>query len=118
MVILKKKPDDLSDLDIHKKNYNEKFKSDLWINEVISVIDLVINKFVELFSENPYLHRCESSIHCELYNMLINEEILNEFGEVGGYKIRLVHKEWPEYLAREDKGERGKQTLPLYLQQI
>lgn len=114
---VEKKPDDLIDIDIikeeSKESNNEKFNSDLWLKKAIPVVDLTINKFVKLFSENPYLHRCESSIHCELYNMLIRNEILNKLGTIDDYKIRLIHKEWPEYYALDGKSGRGETDIAI-----
>ena len=114
---IEKKPNDLLDLDTSNKEpevpYDSLFNSDLWLRKAIPIVNLTVNKFIKLFSNNPYLHRCESSIHCELYNMLIRNEILNELGTISGYKVRLIHKEWPEYNAREGKSGRGETDIAI-----
>ena len=54
----------------------------------------------------PYLHRVEHSIHCDLYNMLTKEDILNRRLKLGNENIQMIHKEWPEFIPRAEKENR------------
>ena len=38
---------------------------------VKKILETAIDSLVDNFAREPYIHRCEHSIHCELYNMLI-----------------------------------------------
>ena len=78
---------------------------------VKNVLETAIDSLIDNFLAEPYIHRCEHSIHCELYNMLSVHRVLQGLypfrnGEV--YKTSLIHKEWPETIARPEKnGRRG-----------
>jgi len=117
--ILEKKPIDYGNIKIDKTNLKEKsfnkkiFNSDLWLAKAIPIVEFTINDFIKLFTENPFLHRCEHSIHCELYYMLLQNKLLNEYAVVDDFKIRLIHKEWPEYNIRSDKNKRGETDIAI-----
>lgn len=81
-------------------------KSDLWERKASSIVENIIDQFVLQFLEMPYLHRVESSIHCELYKLLVNERLLGSGYPMGVWWSQLVHKEWPECLPRPEKGNR------------
>jgi len=117
--ILEKKPLDFKSIKLDNKDSEEKhsnleiFNSDLWLKEVVPIVEQTINDFLLLFAENPYLHRCEHSIHCELYNMLLQNKFLNNFVKLDGFNIRLIHKEWPEYSIRSGKNKRGETDIAI-----
>lgn len=75
------------------------------------ILETAIDGLVDSFAREPYIHRCEHSIHCELYAMLTVHRALQglyQFKDTEGRCTTLVHKEWPETQAREDKqGRRG-----------
>ena len=80
---------------------------------VKSLLETAINSLVDNFAKEPYLHRVEHSVHCELYSMLNVHRALQ-----GTYKLEdserstsLIHKEWPETNAR--KGRRGNFDLAI-----
>jgi len=87
-----------------KKHFN--FKDDNWINNAVNKTENILNEFLEKFIKYPYLHRVEHSIHCDLYNMLSGEEIFNERVKIGNEEIQIIHKEWPEFIPRPEKGNR------------
>ncbi|MFC2145628.1 hypothetical protein ACFLQQ_04785, partial [Actinomycetota bacterium] len=82
------------------------FNNDLWVKEAIKVTKIVLNNFLEKFIKQPYLHRVEHSIHCDLYNMLYIKEIFNKKVNIGNEAIQIIHKEWPEFIPRPEKGNR------------
>jgi len=74
------------------------------------ILETAIDSLVRNFCEQPYIHRCEHSLHCELYSMLTVHRAFQGLYSIRGtdYKTALVHKEWPETEARPDKsGRRG-----------
>ena len=86
-------------------------------DNVKQILDTVINTLIDNFMCEPYLHRCEHSIHCELYRMLSACRVFQ-----GAYKLKgdeersttLIHKEWPETIARpENDGRRGNFDLAI-----
>jgi len=78
---------------------------------VRDILETAIDSLVDNFSREPYIHRCEHSIHCELYTMLVVHRVLQGVYPLQGVdhrKTTLIHKEWPETIARpEKKGRRG-----------
>lgn len=67
---------------------------------MISVLPAVrqsLEQLVDLFLKIPYLHRREHSLHCTLYELLINQGELGGLWPIGktARHTRLVHKEWP-----------------------
>lgn len=59
-------------------------------------VNIAIKTFCSKFIENPYLHRCEHSLHISLYNELITlcpkNFILNNDGT---FLTNYIHKEFP-----------------------
>lgn len=75
------------------------------------ILETAIDSLVDNFAREPYIHRCEHSIHCELYNMLGVHRALQglyPLREGEKHKTTLIHKEWPETTPRPvKKGRRG-----------
>ena len=70
---------------------------------VKNIVETSIDDLVDDFIRHPYKHRCENSIHCELYAKLFEHRDLQELyplkqGETR--RVGLVHKEWPEAVRR------------------
>lgn len=91
----------------HKDNAEEK-KSLLstWEQQAVSAVDGAIDQFILEFVEFPYLHRVEHSIHCELYKILTSRRIFSRTCSMGQWRSQPVHKEWPEFKPRPEKGNR------------
>jgi hypothetical protein len=87
-----------------KKHFN--FKEDDWLNNAVNKTENILNEFLKKFIMYPYLHRVEHSIHCDLYNMLLGEDIFNKRVKIGSEETQIIHKEWPEYIPRPEKGNR------------
>lgn len=88
-----------------------RFDDDPWVCEALPRIDACVNAFVEGFVRYPFLHRVEHSQHCELYALLTGDEVLGATTRGRGFVTRLVHKEWPEWRVRDEKGRRGNSDL-------
>jgi hypothetical protein len=71
-------------------------------------VEQSINRLVKEFLESPYLHRREHSLHAELFNIMMSHAELAQRVPLGNCmaKTQLVHKEWPESIAR-DGSRRG-----------
>ncbi len=80
---------------------------------VKQILETSIDSLVDNFIKEPYIHRCEHSLHCELYTMLTSHRALQGLYPIGNspYKASLVHKEWPEPSIRIDKNRRGNVDL-------
>lgn len=65
-----------------------------------------INQLAQEFIENPYLHRVEHSIHCRLYQLMSTIPPLDQRLTFGSWLTQPIHKEWPEYLSRPERGNR------------
>lgn len=73
-------------------------------------VEDAIEELVRQYIEHPYAHRVEHSLHAEFYRILTGHPDLSRHHPLGttGYRTGLVHKEWPETVARPDKaGRRG-----------
>jgi len=81
------------------------------------ILEAAIDSLIDNFAREPYIHRCEHSIHCELYNMLNVHRALQGLYRLKGHRRRsttLIHKEWPETNARPEKqGRRGNFDLAI-----
>jgi len=80
------------------------------------ILETAIDSLVDNFAREPYIHRCEHSIHCELYNMLVVHRALDGLYLLNneGRRTTLIHKEWPETKPRpEKKGRRGNFDLAI-----
>jgi hypothetical protein len=93
-----------------KKENN--FKNDEWLKFAVPEVENIINEFLKKFIKYPYLHRVEHSIHCELYNMLECNQKFNQHLVFDHTSIKQIHKEWPEYIPRQNK-IRGKFDLAI-----
>lgn len=82
---------------------------------VKQILETSIDSLVDNFIKEPYIHRCEHSLHCELYTMLTSHRALQGLYPIGNspYKASLVHKEWPEPSIRIDKNRRGNVDLAI-----
>ncbi len=79
-------------------------------NTVKLILESSIKSLIDNFVKQPHIHRCEHSIHCELYNMLMGHHGLQgiySLSENGSqYATALIHKERPETVARPEKNKR------------
>jgi len=82
---------------------------------VKKILETSIDSLVDNFVREPYIHRCEHSLHCELYTMLASHRALQGLYPIGssGRKASLVHKEWPEPFTREGHTRRGNVDLAI-----
>jgi hypothetical protein len=78
-----------------------------WEASARVAVEWAIDELVREFITYPYLHRCEHSIHCRLYQLLSGREELHGGASIGRRKTQLVHKEWPEFRPRPRKRGRG-----------
>lgn len=78
-------------------------EQDKWLGDAKDIVERVIDHLLTEYLESPYLHRVEHSMHAHLYQMLVAEEVLAERIPIGASlaDCQLVHKEWPETIARE-----------------
>ena len=78
------------------------------IEEVKNILESSINNLMHDFIEQPYKHRCEHSLHCELYNMLMKYHALQGIFQLKDtdFGTTLLHKEWPETIPRPEKSNR------------
>ena len=72
---------------------------------VKNILETAIDCLIDNFVKEPYIHRCEHSMHCELFNMLSVHRALQGLYPINKtkYKTTLIHKEWPETNPRKDK---------------
>jgi len=84
-------------------------------DSVKKILETSIDSLVDNFIREPYIHRCEHSLHCELYTMLTSHRALQGLYPIGNspYKASLIHKEWPEPSIRADKKKRGNVDLAI-----
>ncbi|EEF63310.1 hypothetical protein [Pedosphaera parvula] len=74
---------------------------------IIDAMDIAINRLVDGFIANPWLHRVEHSLHCELFMLLKESHALSGVMEGKGFTTQLVHKEWPEPQKSGTRPRRG-----------
>jgi hypothetical protein len=79
-------------------------------------VENAINQLVDGFVANPWLHRVEHSIHCELYMLLKTLPGLQGKVEAKGLITQLVHKEWPEPQKSGLRPRRGNFDLAILMQ--
>jgi hypothetical protein len=81
--------------------------NDAWVSEAVSLVEDAIDSLVDAFVSAPYLHRVEHSFHAELISELRKHDKLRACVEIGasGFTTQLIHKEWPETVARVDRGK-------------
>lgn len=85
---------------------------------VKSLLETAIDSLIDNFIKEPYLHRVEHSMHCELHGMLSVHRSLQGTPLLQGSnpqrRTGLIHKEWPETKARpESQGRRGNFDLAI-----
>jgi hypothetical protein len=77
-----------------------------WEANARAAVEQSIDQFILEFIEFPYLHRVEHSVHCELFQILARRKIFCGTYPMSRWLTQPIHKEWPEYLARPEKGTR------------
>lgn len=77
-----------------------------WEVDARIAVEQSIDQFIIEFLEFPYLHRVEHSMHCELFKILSGRKIFASTFPMGRWITQPIHKEWPEYLPRPEKGNR------------
>lgn len=77
-----------------------------WESNARVAVEQSIDQFILEFIEFPYLHRVEHSVHCELFQVLARRKIFSRTYPMGRWLTQPIHKEWPEYLPRPEKGNR------------
>ena len=83
---------------------------DDWVAQARVAVDRAIEQVVKAFSEEPYLHRVEHSLHVVLHAALKAQPHLDGTYAIGTTKRRtqLIHKEWPETRPGEEGAPHGK----------
>jgi hypothetical protein len=92
---------------------------DPWLAQGRKHVEQSIDSLIQEFAQFPYLHRVEHSIHAQLFHIMMSHEELAQrvlFGNDSA-TTQLVHKEWPESIAREDK-DRGNFDLAVLTPQL
>jgi len=78
-----------------------------WLNEAVKVVEKSIDRLLDEFIAEPYLHRVEHSLHAQLFNIMKQESILSgKYALADGQMTQLIHKEWPETIPRPENGNR------------
>lgn len=72
-----------------------------WVQKILEDVEKAINQLIDEFRKNPYLHRVEHSLHCELYGLLVASGVLGKTEDYGLVRPRRVQKEWPETIPRQ-----------------
>lgn len=92
---------------------------DPWLPGAKGLVEGGIDHLVREFLDCPYLHRVEHSIHAQLFHILMSHQELAQRVSLGNdlAKTQLIHKEWPESIAREGKG-RGQFDLAVLSPQL
>ncbi|MCI0626584.1 MAG: hypothetical protein L0387_33865 [Acidobacteria bacterium] len=78
-----------------------------WHIRAKKAVEETIDRLVMDFIFQPYLHRREHSIHCELFRMLASNRQFAESCPMGRWQSQPLHKEWPEFRLRPGKSKRG-----------
>jgi hypothetical protein len=77
-----------------------------WETDAILAVEQAIDQLILEFIAFPYLHRVEHSIHCELFKILTSRKIFSRTYAMSRGVTQPIHKEWPEFVPRPDKGNR------------
>jgi len=82
---------------------------DRWLPQARTLVEQSIDHLLEEFLRLPYLHRVEHSIHAQLFHIMMGHPLLAQRVPLGNdlAKTQLVHKEWPESIARQEGNRRG-----------
>jgi hypothetical protein len=95
-------------LDVFKKSSGPLFfVNEAWTEKIIPDVEQAINRLIDEFVQDPYLHRVEHSLHCQLYCHLVDSIELRKTETYGQISCRRVQKEWPETYPRLEKGNQG-----------
>ncbi len=73
---------------------------DPWVVSAQAAVDRAMTELVEIFLEDPYLHRVEHSLHTLLHSLLKQQPELEDVVPLATtpHRTQLVHKEWPEII--------------------
>jgi hypothetical protein len=77
-----------------------------WEDLAVECLEKGIDTLLREFVAYPYLHRVEHSIHAEFYRILAASRRLSQIIQGQGFSTQPVHKEWPEWAPRPEKGNR------------
>ena len=82
---------------------------DLWLRESAGAVETSIDRLIEDFMAEPFLHRVEHSVHTQLVGLLVSQKRFAGTHLIGstGRSTQLVHKEWPETIADAAANKRG-----------
>lgn len=94
-------------------------EEDSWLPQATALVEQSIDQLVREFLQFPYLHRVEHSIHAELFHIMMSHPELARRVPLGDdlAKTQLVHKEWPESVARQSN-RRGNFDLAVLSPQL
>lgn len=101
--------EDISDQASRGRTWDPLPPDQQWGDNQREKIDGAVERLIDHFLENPYRHRVEHSLHCDLFRLLEEVDAIRD-GRIaigGGSETRLVHKEWPETFVRAQKTGRG-----------
>jgi len=91
--------------------FSRKHKAEVspsWCDSIAGYVEQALNAVVTDFQINPYRHRVEHSIHCQLYMELLKCPGLDGHHTIANHNIGFIHKEYPETTSRPEKdGRRG-----------
>lgn len=74
-----------------------------WLRKAVIATEAALRDLTDEFVDKPYLHRVEHSLHVRLIELLRRHEVLSvETKLMSGCSTQLIHKEWPESVARKD----------------
>ncbi|MGO9585567.1 MAG: hypothetical protein ACLP2Y_05160 [Limisphaerales bacterium] len=89
------------------------------MNEILfQAVEKSINELSEHFAKQPYFHRCEHSLHCELFALLKMQRAISDIeiklkdGNTE-HSSQAIHKEWPESRSKEESRRRGNYDLAI-----
>lgn len=106
---IEKSPDD-DEVDIQGTPADQPLDSKdvVWVERAMRITEVCIDELVREFLEIPYLHRVEHSTHTRLYSILSTQPHLSRHFPLadGETMTQPIHKEWPEPIPREEKGNR------------
>ncbi len=75
--------------------------------KIIRAVENAINRLVDDFLANPWLHRVEHSLHCELYGLMRAAPDIPKTVVTAAFTTQPVHKEWPEPQSHGHRKRRG-----------
>ena len=78
----------------------------VWFRAAVAATERAISELALEFIEQPYMHRVEHSLHCRLFELMSAQQAFRHSIRVGNWLTQPIHKEWPEYIARPENGNR------------